>query len=220
MEIKIAISTRGRSATLDYSVSQWNRYYPEAEIIIVEDNDEIPRGIARTKNLCLEALRKSNCKHGFIVDDDVYPIDNVGLYSYLKIGSHHACMSFDHLVNGKRISNEVFIDEVSDDWVSYNSPCGCLLYVSRTVLDSGISYDENYGIWGLEHKDFSLKIHKQGLTSMPFLDIPNSVNHFYSYDYHMTIKSSVPEHIRIQEIKRNTEYFNKKNYESSNHNKE
>lgn len=213
MEIKkiaIAVSTRGREETLCHSLSQWKIHYPNAHIIVVEDNDSIPLGIAKTKNKCLEALREYGAQHNFLADDDVYPIDSLGLLRYANSGFNHMCMSFDHTSNGKRISNDVFINLKNEDWVSYNSPCGCLLYVNNTVLNSGINFDENYGIWGMEHKDYSLQIHKSGFTEFPFLDISNSINHFYSHDYHMTVISSVPENVRVEEIKKNIRYFENK----------
>lgn len=210
MSIAIAISTRGREDVLNHSVSQWKKHYPDASIIIIEDNGDIPRGISATKNLCIEALIESGAEHCFLADDDVYPTNDIGLHLYIGLNVNHACMSFDHTSNGKRISNEVFVHLKHPYWWSFNSPCGCLLYVSRELLLSGIRYDENFIRWGLEHKDFSIQVHKRGYTSIPFIDIPNSTDHFYSHDYHLTAESSVPEHVRIDSIKRNTEYFNEK----------
>jgi len=208
--IAIAISTRGRKEILNHSLQQWQKHYPNAKLIVVEDNDTIPRGIAKTKNICRKELLSSGCDHCFIADDDVYPLDNVGVYKYIESGFRHMCMSFDHTANGRRISHDVYIHLKHPEWWSFNSPCGCLLYVNREVLESGISYDENFGIWGKEHSDYSLQIHKAGYTPLPFLDIPNSTQHFYSHDYHQTVESSVPEHIRVKEINRNIEYFNTK----------
>lgn len=210
MSIAISISTRGREDVLSHSLIQWRTYYPGANIIIIEDNDTTPRGIAATKNLCIESLIKSGARHCFLADDDVYPMDSYGLKMYTNLGVNHACMSFDHTANGNRISNEVYVKIKHPNWWSFNSPCGCLLYCSRELLLSGVRYDENFSQWGLEHKDFSIQIYKEGYTSIPFIDIPNSTNHFYSHDYHLTAESSVPESVRIESIKRNTEYFNEK----------
>lgn len=206
-KIGIAISTRGREWVLSHSVSQWKRWYLHATVIVVEDNGPVPRGIAATKNLCLEKLREAGVDHCFLVDDDVYPLDDVGIGLYCDSGFHHMCMSFDSRVNGVRISKEVYVQYQHPEWWSFNSPCGCLLYCSRAVLESGIQYDEKFGIWGMEHKDYSLRIHNAGMTPLPFLDIPSSTRHFYSHDYHMSVDSSVPESVRISEINRNIEYY-------------
>src|SRR5690606_23104787 len=93
--IGIAISTRGREALLRHSVSQWGRWYPSARVIVVEDNDPAARGIAATKNICLQKLRDAGVDHGFLADDDVYPLDDRGLWLYCTGGFNHMCMSFD-----------------------------------------------------------------------------------------------------------------------------
>lgn len=209
--IAIAISTRGRFDVLYNSVSKWLKHYPDVKLIIVEDNGSTPRGIAATKNICIDKLIDSSAEHCFIVDDDIYPLDNYGLYLYCENASKHMCFTFDTNNKGIRISNDVFLKQKQKNKWIFNSPCGCLLYCHRDVLLSGVRYDENFGIWGMEHKDFSLQIHEKGLTENPFEDIPNSTKHFYSHDFYNTCESSVNEEVRISEIKRNIEYFNKKN---------
>lgn len=208
--IAIAISTRGRQDVLKHSVSQWRKHYPDAEIIIIEDNGIIPNGIAKTKNICIDALIESGREHCFLSDDDVYPMDIEGLQKYINLNVNHACMSFDKLHTGQRISRDVFVKYVWPDRWEYNSPCGCLLYVNRRVLLSGIRYDECFGQWGCEHSDFSMQIYKEGFTRHPFIDIPNSTNHFHSMDYFQEVESSVPEMVRREQIKVNTKYFNEK----------
>lgn len=203
-KIAIAISTRGRDSVVKHSLSQWKKYYPEARVFIVEDNDEEPRGIAKTKNICIELLLNSEADHCFLVDDDIYPTDNIGLYRYVNSPHKHMSYSFEG------ISLSVFIKATINGHNIFNSPCGCLLYCTREVLLSGITYDTNYGTWGKEHEDFSVQIRKAGFTKYYFIDIVDSDKHFYSHDQHGTVESSVPESVRVKEIKRNTEFFNTK----------
>lgn len=209
-KIAIAISTRGRAAMLHHSVLQWKIQYPEAAVIVVEDNGDKPNGIAKTKNKCIEELLKTDADHFFLADDDIYPLDDKGLYRYVNSGHNHLCFTFDKNINGKRISKGVYPKGYINDLIEYNEPCGCLLYISRDIAESNIRFDENFGLWGMEHMDYSLQLHKAGLTDYAFLDISESYKHFYSYDYHLTATSSVPEHIRVKEIKRNLEYFKQK----------
>ena len=209
-ETAVAISTRGRHSVLSHSVNQWKKHYPDIELIIVEDNGETPRGIAKTKNLCLDALIDTGRKHLFLADDDIYPTDNEGLLRYAKSPHKHMCFSFEKDHTGRRISEDVYVKRVIRGHNIFNSPCGCLLYLERSVLMGGIRYDENFEIWGKEHKDFSVRIRKSGMTQYYFIDIVDSDKHFYSHDQHGTVSSSVPEKIRIESIKKNTEYFNRK----------
>ncbi|MDR2274361.1 MAG: hypothetical protein LBF27_25865 [Sphingobacterium sp.] len=221
-KIGIAITTRNRRNIADITISQWQRFAPKNSIIaIVDDASDIPypgatlrfdtqQGIAKSKNACIYLLLNAGCTDIFLSDDDTYPINHIGINQYLDSGFNHMCMSFDHTANGKRISNDVYIDWKQPRWWSFNSPCGCLLYFKSKVFDHTIGYDESFNIWGMEHKDLSLRIHKEGLTPLPYLDIPHSTDNFYSHDYHLTANSSVPENIRVSEIKRNIEYFNNK----------
>lgn len=220
--VGIAISTRNRPDLLSQCIKAWRKYAPEnSVIVVVDDNSDTinPQasyrtaqqlGIASVKNICIDLLLKMNCTDLFLSDDDVFPVDSLGIEKYIASGFNHMCMSFDHRADGKRISNEVFVKYMFPHHWVYNSPCGCLMYMKKEVVDKVGRYDENYGIWGMEHKDYSLRIHKAGLTPFPFIDIPESTKHFYSHDYNMTAESSVPEHVRIQEIKRNAEYFKTK----------
>lgn len=209
-QIAVAISTRNRREVFQKCYGAWKRFYPNIEIIVVEDNDSKPRGIAATKNKCLEELLKSECNHLFLADDDIAPLDSFGLLRYVNSEYKHLCLSFDKNHNGYRISHDVFIIKNENGHNYFNSPCGVLLYIDRDVLESGITYDENYGIWGMEHKSYSLDIYKAGFVPHPFIDIEESLNHFYCMDYYQEIESSVPENIRIQHSIKNQIYFKKR----------
>ena len=113
-EIAIAISTRGRKAELDLCVSQWNKHYPKAMVIIVEDNGIEPMGIAKTKNICIEELKNSGREHLFLADNDIYPTDNIGLFKYAESRHKHLCFTFSHRANGISISAEVFLIKEED----------------------------------------------------------------------------------------------------------
>lgn len=201
-KIAIAISNRGRKDVLEKSVYHWQKHYPEAEIIVVEDNDVIARGISKTKNICIDKLINTDAYHCFLSDDDIYPTDSLGLYRYVNSPYKHMSYSFEG------ISREVFVKAVINKHNIFNSPCGCLLYCTKDVLLSGIRYNTVFKVWGMEHKAFSVEIRRKGFTPYYFIDIVNSDRHFYSYDQHKNIESSVPEHVRISEIKRNTMLFN------------
>lgn len=220
--VGIAISTRNRPELLAEAIGKWREFSPKGTDIIVVDDfsvDPYPYasfvsdhqlGIARIKNICIDLLLARGCTDLFLADDDVYPTDSEGIRKYLDSGQNHMSMSFDHRADGRRISSEVYVKYKYPDLWTYNSPCGCLLYFKRKVVEGGLRYDGNFGLWGMEHKDFSLRVHKAGLTPHPFMDIPDSITHFYSHDYHMTAESSVPEEVRIAEINRNMEYFKRK----------
>lgn len=208
-DMAIAISTRGRDV-VQKSVDKWKQFYPNAEIIVVEDNGDVPNGIAKTKNKCIELLLETGLDHLFLADDDVYPVNSVGMYKYIQSPVKHMSLSFDRNHKRQRISHDVYIKKRSQGHDVYNSPCGLLLYCHRDVLLSGVRFDENFDLWGLEHKSFSLDIHSKGFTKYPFIDITNNIRNFYSYDYYGAIDGSVSESDRIKSIERNKEYFKTK----------
>lgn len=217
MKPLIAITVHNRHDTARICIKYWNRYYPDFSIMIVDDGSDIPfvgatirnqtpLGISRAKNQCLEYARKMGYSHVFLADDDVYPLNGSILYKYINSGINHMCLSYDKDATGRRISNEVYVSEKYPcHWV-YNAPCGLLLYLNNKVLSSCVTYPVMKGRWGLEHRLFSERIHKAGLTPHAFIDIPNSIENFYSYDYHHTIQGSVPEKERIESIKLNSQY--------------
>lgn len=206
----VAISNRGRKDVLKNTLEQWEKHYPNLEIIVVHDDSDSPRGIAKTKNICIDRLLETDCEHLFIADDDIYPITSNGLEMYAKSPYKHMSFSFEKDYTGNRYSSDVFIKSVVNGHNIFNSPNGCLLYCHRSVLESGIRYDENYGVWGKEHMDFSVQVRKSGLTPYYFIDVKDSDKHFYSHDQKGTVESSVPEDVRVSLIKKNTDYFNKK----------
>src|SRR5690606_31687944 len=123
-----------------------------------------PLGISRAKNQCLEYAREMCYSHIFLADDDVYSLKGNILYKYINSGFSHMCLSYEKDITGRRISNEVYVSEKYTNHLVYNAPCGLLLYCDELVLDSGVTYPEMPGRWGLEHRVFSERIHKAGLN--------------------------------------------------------
>ena len=208
--VAVAISSRGREEVTANAVSLWKEFYPDAQIIVVEDNGQTPLGIAKTKNLCIDKLLQSGATHCFLADNDIYPKDAMGVLRYISSPYKHLCLSFDSKYNGARISNEVFIKEQIDGHNIFNYPCGPLLYIHRSILLAGIRFDEAYGTWGMEHADFSMQVFTEGLIPHPYIDITNSLNHFHCMDYYGEVEGTVHEDERRRNIVKNTQYFKSK----------
>jgi len=217
MKPLIAITVHNRHDTAKKCIKNWEMHYPDFHFFIVDDGSDYPfaeanirndsaKGIAYAKNQCLEYARKRGYTDVFLADDDVFPLNSRILYKYINSGFNHMCLSYDRDVTGRRISNEVFVKYQYPKHVVYNAPCGLLLYCNKKVLASGIEYPVMPGRWGLEHRLFSERIHKAGLTPHAFIDVPNAIKEFYSYDYNHAIKGSVPEKERIESIKLNSNY--------------
>lgn len=206
MNIAIAISVHNRHETAAKTVSEWRKRLPKgAKIFIVDDGSDTPfegadfrfevsQGIAGCKNKCLHLCEDAD--YIFLADDDIYPIVDDWHLPYINSGEKHLCLTFNKFSNGKL--NGRIILKTENGINHYKEPCGVLLFLTREVLQAVGGMDETYGKWGFEHLNYSTRIHNQGFTKYPFMDVVNSIDMFYSYDHQQTITRSVDPKIRAQ----------------------
>lgn len=179
----------------------------QTKIVIVDDASDIPIpgadyrfdqnvGIATAKNKCLELLE--GCEHIFLFDDDIYPTQNYWWESYTDSGFNHMCFTFGR--------SEVARTPV---YVSYAQPCGLMIYLRRECINKVGGFDTDYIKWGGEHQDLSQRIYNAGLTPYPFIDVPHSLELFYSHDYHGNVQSSVFDYERMEYIPNNMQLLQK-----------
>lgn len=224
-KIGIAISSFNRPELTNRCLYEWKRWYPKAEIIVVDDCStnppdhidfrfEINQGVAKVKNACIDLLLDRECDHLFLVDNDIFPVDGEGLYKYVNSNHKHMSFTFTHRMDGVKITDELEMCEIlNDNTFVYTHPLGCMLYFDSHVFDTVKGYDENYGMYGFEHVDISLEVHENKITERPFMDIPFSLKHFYSYDFfstHDTQISCLDEAVRVDSISKAKRYFNSK----------
>ena len=219
MKIGIAITTFNRPAVIAHSIRQWKKQLPKgAKLIVVDDGSSEPfkgadyvfssnAGIAAAKNKCIELLMGSGCEHMFLADSDTYPLVKDWHKPYIDSGVKHLSFTFSKLANGrangrKYLGNRKGLSE-------YGSPCGCMLYIHRSVVDKIGGFDVDYPIWGYEHVDYSNRAYNAGLTPTRYLDVPNSLELLYSMDYHSEVTGSVDTGIRSQTVRANKDRFKK-----------
>lgn len=217
--IGIAITTFNRPSVIASSIQQWRKYLPkDAVLVVVDDGSDIPfagadyvfpsnAGIAAAKNKCIELLIDRECTHLFLADSDTYPISADWYKAYIESGVNHLCFTFDRLANG-RPNGRNLIREYNGI-KEYGSPCGCLLYIHRAVIDEVGGFDVDYPQWGFEHVDFSNRVFNAGLTHARYLDVANSLELLHSMDYHCEVSGSVDSSVRSQTIPVNKDRFNR-----------
>ena len=215
--IGIAISTRNRYDTFRKSYDQWKRYLPKgAKLVVVDDasTERVPEadyrfpynaGIAATKNKCIQLLIDAGCDEIFLSDDDCYPIHDNWYRPYLESKVKHMSMTFISTVKGSP-SGSMPMGMV-DGCVAYNKPCGCLLYINKSVVEKIGGFDVDYPLWGMEHVDFSQRAFNAGLIPHPFLDVPNSTVFFHSMDYHHEASATVRRDVKNQLVNHNRARF-------------
>jgi glycosyltransferase involved in cell wall biosynthesis len=219
MKIGIAISTHNRKEVFKNSYNFWLKFLPKNAILIVVDDAssdpvkeanyrfETQVGIAKVKNKCIELLEQQGVTDYFLVDDDIYPITEDWYKPYIKSGLNHAMYIWDKLHNGGFINNKVV--KITDNYIEYANPCGCLLYFKKICFDIVGGMDEAFGLWGYEHVQLSRRIFNAGLTPAKFLDVKGAFKKFYAHDYYLSTQRSLPAKVRMEHIKKNEGYFNK-----------
>ena len=157
-------------------------------------NDVNYEGIAKAKNKCLAMAEGFDFV--FLLDDDIFPLDKSWISEYVNSGLEHAMYIFDRT-----------LQERTEKYFSYDLPRGCMLFLTRKAIDMAGGMDENFKVWGYEHAEYSRRIYNMGLTPAPFIDRPNSIDLFYSYDRWHACKSSVSEGQRMQAITANYKLY-------------
>jgi len=215
-QIGIAITTRNREVTAKETIAKIRKYAPKgAKIIIVDDASDIPfdgadfrfehqAGIAKAKNKCFELLE--GCEHIFLFDDDCCPKVKDWHIPYVNSQYNHLMYIFGNFSNGKPNGNRRLTE--IEDAVIYENPCGCMIYYNRICLNKVGGMDPEYGIWGFEHPDHSVRIYNAGLTPHKFMDVKGSDDLFFSHDKEQTIERSVPTAIRVRHIHTNKVKYN------------
>lgn len=122
-------------------------------------NDSELRGVAYSKNKCLENLK--DCDHIFLFDDDCFPIANGWANVFIDASNRSGNQHFSYLTETSSIKKIK-----SDDIVSvYNNAAGCLMYFTKHCVKQIGGYNEKFGRYGFEHAELSNRIFKKELTA-------------------------------------------------------
>lgn len=217
MKIGIAICTHNRNERAQHTLDQVKKLSDKnSVIVVVDDCSDIPFpnatfrfntnfGIATAKNKCIELLYDAGCTHLFLLDDDTRPIKSGWEMQYINTGINHLCMTFDKHSDGTPTSIELL--KTKYGLREFNHACGCMLYLTREVVDKVGGMDTDYGRWGYEHISYSMRIHNNYLTPRPFMDIENSQEWLYSEDWDKKAIRTVDNKERL-----NLFLINKKKY--------
>lgn len=211
-KIGIGFTTHNRHDLIKKAVILAKKYTPDAKIVVVDDASSKPVenatyrfnknvGIAKAKNKCLELL--DDCDYIFLFDDDTYPAKEKWYEPYIKSGENHLMMTW-HLYNNGRPNGHNLI-KVENGLAQYTSPCGCMLYITKKVLETVGGMDEGFIKWGDEHVEWSNRIYNAGLTTHRYADVAGSQSLIYAADFYKDVESTVPNSERLKVWKGNNE---------------
>lgn len=215
--IGVCITTHNRRDIFNQAITHWAKMAP-GPLVVVDDGSTVPvppiegvevlrnnqpLGIAKAKNRGLARLLELNVDHFFAADDDCWPTHQHWWEPYVQSEMRHLSLSFEHGADGQPFALDVrTIDKRPDVWI-WEACNGCMLYMDRTVIDTIGGYDPRFGIWGNEHRNYSMRVHRAGLTPHPFMDVPNGAKNFRILDQERAVQSSVPEQVRVDHMKVN-----------------
>jgi len=199
--IGIGITTHNRNQLAAETYAKIAALTPDAKIVVVDDASKVPVnidadvyrfdenvGIARAKNKCLELL--ADCDHIFLFDDDTYPIAKNWWQPYVDSNENHLMYCFKDWSNGKPVGDDDII--YSDNKiVAHSAARGCMLYVTKRVLEVVGGMDVRYGKAMEEHGDWTNRIYNAGLTTFKIMDVANSELLIHSMDQHQAVTSSI-----------------------------
>lgn len=219
MKIGVAITNYNRPEVIRTSVAHWKKRLPNgAVLVVVDDGSDDPypdaayvmpanAGIAAAKNKCIQLLMEADCTDLFLADSDTYPKVNDWHQPYTESGIKHMSFTFHNLANGRANGRRLL--RTSNGISEYGSPCGCLLYVHRDVVDKIGGMDVDYPQWGYEHVDFSNRAYNAKLTPIRYADVDNSLKLFHSMDYHSEVPGSVGYDVRSVTVSANKARFSR-----------
>jgi len=222
MKIGIGVTTRNRPEVLSIAMRHFLTYWPKAEtkLIVVDDNSDSDKrikncgvclssreevlylynterlGVAGSKNVCLDNLK--NYDYVFLMDDDCFPSYYGWEKEYIRLsnqtGINHMMFMIE-VGNLKLISTRNGVEE-------FDNCAGCMLFFTREAIDSFRRYNEDFGIYGMEHGMVSLQIYLAGLNNGygKYL-VPEKAKHkIYSLDLHYVNRGIAPDMLRMNEV--------------------
>lgn len=168
--------------------------------------------VAHDKNELIRSLYEQGAEYFFIFDDDTFPIkqgwEKFFIDGHLKTGIHH-------FIVGNPVN--CLYQNGNEDVSCYQTGTGCMLFLTRKVIDTVGYINPAYGKFGYEHVAYSHRIRMAGLTPAWYVSLNGWEEYIYAWDLdkggaekHGFVKEHCisPEE-KIECIKANEAVFNK-----------
>lgn len=174
----VAITTYNRPDVLEFTLSQFDKF--GGDIIVIDDhskggcskrcirNDE-RLGIAKSKNKCIKLLKDYD--KIFLFDDDCFPIKDKWWEIYQ--GEHH-------YVHASYPTAHIRKYDGRNAW--WTGAMGCAMMIDQTVLKTVGGMDNQFGLYGYEHVEYTMRIYRNGLIPYPWLTPKNVEDYIWAMD--------------------------------------
>jgi glycosyltransferase involved in cell wall biosynthesis len=144
--------------------------------VVLKNNNRI--GIAGNSNRLIRCLDRF--KYGMILNDDVEILKNDWEYFYAdamqRTGFHHFLYR-QAGVYGAKVGDPLSRGGINLHMVG-EKPHGAVIAFTRDMLVKCGHFDERYGVYGMEHVDWSQKAWEFGLQEHGFFDVESSAEFF------------------------------------------
>ncbi len=145
-------------------------------VVIIRNQERL--GVAGNANRLLRCL--SRFRHLLLLNDDVEVLQPGWETFYVtaaeRTGFRHF-MRHQPGVYGAAAGKATDRSGVRLQLVN-DRPHGAVLYATNDVLEYAGYFDEDYGAYGMEHIDWSMRVHEAGLQEAGFFDVAGSEEYF------------------------------------------
>jgi len=187
----VFISDDGSS---DVKLRQYLYHLRQQGGFVILDNDK-RLGVAGNHNRLIRCL--SRFKYGLMLNDDVEVLQPGWEYFYVdainKTGFHHFMYRQSGVYGADRGSPRIVNN--TNLLVVQERPHGAVLAFDRDMLSTCGYFDESFGLYGMEHVDWSQRAWELGLQEAGFWDVAGSDEYFRLHP-DSSIVENKSEHLR------------------------
>ena len=155
-------------------VSRYTKYLPEGCLFKINSDHTT---ISRDKNKLIKELYDEGAEIIFIFDDDTFPIkhnwEKFFIAASKRTGVHHFVLGNDEHLQMIGFENGLNY---------YRKGTGCMLFLTRQVIEKVGYLNNRYGRYGFEHATYSHRIHRSGLTPSWYCSVEGWEEYVYSWD--------------------------------------
>lgn len=147
-------------------------------------------GIAGNSNRAIRCL--APFKYKLLLNDDV-TVQKQGwhklYFSVPETGIHHFCMRQAGVYGATKSEGKRHSLGGAQVWTISEKPQGAVLAFDNLTFSKVGFFDEDFGIYGLEHVDWSERVSLSGIQPMGYHDLVNSDQFFKIHDEHSAVEN-------------------------------
>lgn len=186
---KVVVFISDDCSTDQYTIDVLSDLEKDPKLVVIRNKTNI--GVAGNTNRLLRCAERF--QHIFLLNDDVELL-NGGWEEYFiensaKAGLCHVCYRQNGVYNAKEDeATPLELNGISLN-VVYEKPHGAFLYITNQAFKTCGYFDEQFGLYGFEHIDWSLKPYEFGLQPPGFFDFIESNKFVMIHDEKSAIKN-------------------------------